>query len=298
MNAVCRLRVLALALPQRGMALVIVLWIVTLLAVMAGSFAYSMRIETRLATSTTERARARALAEAGVAYAQAWQLDQEVSRKQWPPNGDPREWTFGGGRLRIEVTSANGLVDLNTADPSVLKLLFAGAGVEPASQDRLVDALMRRRQLEQPEGLDATRTQWMGSRQALFQSVEELQQIEGITKQVYERIADGVTVFSPHLGIAPELAPAWLLRALGLDERTVADYVAERARAAAEGLPPPPLLQANGNAFFSGGRGNVYHMTVAAETAEGTAALVKMATEIRGGANGQNFRVLAWREGR
>ena len=101
-----------------------------------------------------------------------------------------------------------------------------------------------------------------------------------------------------HLGIAPELAPAWLLRALGLDERTVADYVAERARAAAEGLPPPPLLQANGNAFFSGGRGNVYHMTVAAETAEGTAALVKMATEIRGGANGQNFRVLAWREGR
>ena len=30
--------------PQRGMVLVIVLWIVTLLAVMAGGFAYSMRI--------------------------------------------------------------------------------------------------------------------------------------------------------------------------------------------------------------------------------------------------------------
>ncbi|HCK80859.1 MAG TPA: hypothetical protein DIC59_05265 [Candidatus Competibacteraceae bacterium] len=299
MSAVYRLRVLAVATPQRGMALVIVLWIVTLLAVMAGGFAYSMRIETRLAASTTERAQARALAEAGVAYAQAWQLDQDASRKQWPPNGDPHEWAFGGGRLRIEVTSANGLVDLNTADPSILKLLFAGAGVEAAGQDRLVDALMKRRQLKETAGLDATRTQWMGLlQQALFQSVEELQQIEGITKQIYERIADGVTVFSPHLGIAPELTPAWLLRALGLDERAVADYVAARARAAAEGTPPPPPPQAEGNAFFSGGRGNVYHITVAAETAAGTAALIKMITEIRGGANGQNFRVLAWREGR
>jgi len=45
------------------MVLVIVLWIVTLLAVMAGSFAYSMRTETRLATSAVERSQARALAE-------------------------------------------------------------------------------------------------------------------------------------------------------------------------------------------------------------------------------------------
>ena len=33
------------------MVLVIVLWIITLLAVMAGAFAYSMRVETRLAAS-------------------------------------------------------------------------------------------------------------------------------------------------------------------------------------------------------------------------------------------------------
>ena len=44
--------------PQRGMVLVIVLWIVTLLAVMAGGFAYSMRVETRLATTAVERAQA------------------------------------------------------------------------------------------------------------------------------------------------------------------------------------------------------------------------------------------------
>ena len=48
------------------MVLVIVLWIVTLLAVMAGGFADSMRVETRLATGVVERAQARALAEANL----------------------------------------------------------------------------------------------------------------------------------------------------------------------------------------------------------------------------------------
>ncbi|MCK7491834.1 MAG: type II secretion system protein GspK [Comamonadaceae bacterium] len=128
------------------MVLVIVLWIVTLLAVMAGSFAYSMRVETRLATSAVERAQARAMAEAGVAYALAWQLDQEESRKVWLPNGDPHDWLFGGGRLRIQVTDANGLVNLNTADAELLKVLFAGVGVDSREQDRLVEAILEWRQ--------------------------------------------------------------------------------------------------------------------------------------------------------
>ena len=125
---------------QRGMVLVIVLWIVTLLAVMSGGFAYSMRVETRLATSSVERAQARALAEAGVAYALAWQLDPDA-QKQWPPNGDRRTWSFGGGRLRIEVTNASGLVNLNNAGPELLKALLAGAGVGSREQDPLAEAI-------------------------------------------------------------------------------------------------------------------------------------------------------------
>ena len=54
---------------EKGIALVIVLWIVVLLSIMAASFAYSMRTETTLTTFAMERAQARALAEAGIAYA-------------------------------------------------------------------------------------------------------------------------------------------------------------------------------------------------------------------------------------
>ncbi len=288
---------------ESGMVLVIVLWIMTLLAVMAGSFAYSMRVETRLATGTVERAQARALAEAGIAYALVWQLDPEA-QKQWSPNGDWREWSFGGGRLRIQVVDAGGLVNLNTADTELLKTLLAAAGVDSQDQDRLADTIQDWRDPDDqplPHGAESGGYRAAGRpgpKNAPFESVEELGQVLGMTQALYERIVDVETVFSYHSGVNPELAPAQLLQALGLDERTVADYLEARASAAADGLPPPPLQSGDGQSFFSPGRANVYHMTVTAETETGTSATIKTVIDGRGVTMGQNPRVLAWRAGR
>lgn len=288
---------------QRGMVLVIVLWIVTLLAVMAGSFAYSMRTETRLATSAVERSQARALAEAGIAYALAWQLDLESGSKLWPPNGDPHEWFFGGRRLRIQVTDANGLVNLNTADADLLNALFTGVGMDSADAEHLIAAILDWRESDQQRQFgvasrpELRSTGQFRSKKARFESIEELQQIEGVTKDIYERIANGVTAFSHHAGISPELAPAWLLQTLGLDEQAVADYVTARARAAADGAAPPPL-PSNGKQFFSsGGHTNVYHIAVAVETETGTTINVKVVADVQGGFPSRSPRLLAWREG-
>lgn len=294
---------------QRGMALVIVLWIITLLAVMAGGFAYSMRVETRLATSAVERAQARALAEAGMAYALTWQLNPE-DQKQWPPNGDPREWVFGSGRLRIEVTNASGLVNLNNAQPELLKALLAGAGVEAGDLDRLADAIQDWRDPDDqplPHGAESAEYRAAGlpgPKNANFESIEELGQVLGMTPELYERLAGATTAFSYESAVNPELAPARVLRALGLDERTVADYVAARARATADGSPPPPLATGDGASFFAGGRSNVYHIAVMAQTATGTAVMLEAVFDtqgrgpIRGAASGQGPQLLAWRDGR
>ena len=283
---------------QRGMVLVIVLWIVTLLAVMAGGFAYSMRVETRLATSAVERAQARALAEAGVAYALAWQLDPEA-QKQWPPNGDAREWTFGGGRLRIEVTNAGGLVNLNTADAGLLKALLKTMGVEAGDQDRVVEAILdwrgNRTDQQVPHGAGSAGS---GSKNAPFESLDELGQVSGITRELHERLADVATVHSFHYGVNPELAPIQALQALGLDERSIADYAQTRARASADGSPPPPLPPGNNPSFFSQSRSSVYHIAVAAETESGTAVIVKAVFDTQSGTAGRNLRLLSWREGR
>lgn len=289
---------------ENGMVLVIVLWIMTLLAVMAGGFAYSMRIETRLATGTVERAQARTLAEAGMAYALAWQLDPEA-QKQWPANGDWRAWSFGGGRLRIQVVDAGGLVNLNTANSELLKALLAAAGVDPQDQDRLADAIQDWRDPDDrslPHGAESSDYRAAGRpgpKNAPFESVEELGEVLGMTQALYERIADVGTVFSYHSGVNPELAPARLLQALGLDERTVADYLEARASAVADGLPlpPPPPQSGDGQSFFSPSRTNVYHIAVTAETESGTSVTIKAVIDGRSVATEQSPRVLAWRAG-
>ncbi|MDG4549502.1 MAG: type II secretion system protein GspK [Candidatus Contendobacter sp.] len=300
---------------QRGMVLVIVLWIVTLLAVMAGGFAYSMRVETRLATSAVERAQARALAEAGVAYGLAWQLDPEA-QKQWPPNGDPREWTFGGGRVRIEVTNASGLINLNNAGFELLKALLAGVGVAPREQDRLANAIQDWRDPDDDRSLpygaesaDYRAAGWPKPKNANFESVEELGQVLGMTGELQQRLTSVTTVFSYESTVNPELAPARVLNALGLDERTATDYVAARTRAAADGLPAPPLSSNEGSSFFFGGRSSVYHIRAEAETDAGTAVRVEAVFDTQGGMaagpgafgasvfGGRGPRLLAWREG-
>lgn len=297
---------------QHGMVLVIVLWIVTLLAVMAGGFAYSMRIETRLAISAVERAQARAMAEAGMAYALAWQLDPDA-QKQWPPNGDPHEWTFSGGRLRIEVTNASGLVNLNNAGPALLKALLAGAGVDAGDQERLADAIQDWRDQDDqamPHGAekeDYRAAGRIGPKNANFDSVEELGQVLGMTRELQARLASATTVFSHESAVNPELAPARVLRALGFDEQTVADYVDARARAA-DGVPALSAPSSDGSSFFFAGRSSVYHITVLAETEAGTAVALEAVFDAQGGMigpsafggiafAGQGPRVLAWREG-
>ena len=118
-----------------------------------------------------------------------------------------------------------------------------------------------------------------------------------MTQALYERIADVETVFSYHTGVNPELAPARLLQALGLDERTVADYLEARASAVTDGSTPPPLQSSDGQSFFSPSRANVYHIVVTAETESGTSVTIKAVIDGRSVATERNPRVLAWRAG-
>jgi hypothetical protein len=200
------------------MVLVIVLWIVTLLAVMAGGFAYSMRIETRLATSTVERAQARALAEAGVAYAQAWQLDPEASRKLG------RRTATGAMvvRRRVGCESSRGRQRLGQSQYRQSELLkpCSRAGVESRDQDRLVDAIQdwrdgSRTPCRTVAPKAAYRPGRPGPKKRHLKALRNCSKSRESPSDIYERIADGVTVFSNHVGVNPELALRRIAASLG-----------------------------------------------------------------------------------
>ncbi|HCB14846.1 MAG TPA: hypothetical protein DEP36_14940 [Gammaproteobacteria bacterium] len=287
---------------QKGMVLVIVLWIVTLLAVMAGSFAYSMRVETRLATTLVERTQARALAEAAVAYAMAWQLDFEA-QKQWPANGDLHEWAFGGRRMHIRVEDAAGRVNLNYASPQLLKEVLLRIGVAQADVDQQVAAIEDWRDPnddETPGGAESAKYHAAGRpgpKNGMFGSLDELQQVLGIDPQTAKNLANVATAADTRIAsINPALASFAVLRvATGLDEQAIADYMSARAQTAREGLPPPPLSAIENLSFFSGSRSGIYHIavTVAAET--GKTGSVEAIASTQNPPQGQMMRWLSWR---
>jgi general secretion pathway protein K len=119
---------------ERGFALIVVLWVVTLLALQVSIFNLSVRDAGALASNELAIARGEALAAAGVEMAAARLLAEAGSR--WLPDGGTHEMRFGGARLAIAVTDEAGRLDINEIDGEVVDALLRpyGASAEALAQ--------------------------------------------------------------------------------------------------------------------------------------------------------------------
>src|ERR1700688_4411963 len=77
---------------QRGIALILVLWLTMLLTVIGGSFAYGMRNEALAARNSLSLAQARALAD-GAIYRTVFELMRpKTSTEVWAADGTVHAW--------------------------------------------------------------------------------------------------------------------------------------------------------------------------------------------------------------
>jgi len=136
---------------ERGVALMLVLWVVIVLAAIASGVVLAARRQTALAAALRSRAAARYAAESGVAAARA-EL-RALFRAARGPEDQARvfagldaavrgwgERPLGAGRYQVAVTDLGARIDLNRANEEVLRGLFR----QFADEDRataLVDAL-------------------------------------------------------------------------------------------------------------------------------------------------------------
>jgi general secretion pathway protein K len=86
MKPVRRLAYPSHSVQQRGFALLLVLWILSLLTIMAGSFALTIRRESAIVAGLKDNAQAAAVAESGLAIAQVMLLNNDKT-KRWVANG-------------------------------------------------------------------------------------------------------------------------------------------------------------------------------------------------------------------
>ena len=280
---------------QTGIALVLVLWLVMLLAIMAAGYSYAMRSETMLTIHGVERAKARGYAEAGLWLAAA-DLLKPQSKRQWRTDSSPREINFGEGTISVSIQDEAGKIDLNAADETLLRGLLETA-VEPGADVifllhvildwRDPDKLRRNPGAEDSDYLNTG----YGAKDGPFNSVEELQMVDGMTHHVYEKLYPALTIHHPQQpGINPGVAPGAVLSAVPDSDAELIDTFLSTRNNQDNIAAAHPIS----SDYFIGGEGVTFTVT-----SEGMAGLSKVKLEMvisldKGAI--PPYSVLSWRE--
>ena len=238
---------------QTGLALILVLWVLSLLTIMAGSFALSMRREASIIAGIRNNAQAMAVAESGIALAEMMLLNPDPN-KRWRAEGNIYQINSGDAKVRVRLLSETGKIDINQADQTVLEGLMTYAPVDTEQQTRLVNAILDWRDeddLVRIEGAEKKEYKDAGlnyhPQNKPFQSIEELQLVLGMNETVFKWIEPLVTVYSGQKQVAMQEATKEVLQVIpGLDMELVDAYITARLESAINDLPAPPFPSISG----------------------------------------------------
>ncbi len=233
---------------QTGVALVLVLALTALLTIMAGSYTLSMRRELDLVRNTRDHSQALALAESGLNYAQMMLLVTDL-QKRWRTDGTEYKREFGNGQFKVKIIEETGKIDINYVETGLLTGLLESIGLEEEQAANLVDAILDWRDKDDLVRLHgAEKDDYKDQdlpyqpRNDLFQTIEELQLVLGITPEIFEKLENLLTVYSVIAGIDPTKASRAVLLAIpNVDIQVIDAYLLERQTAAENNEPAPPF---------------------------------------------------------
>ena len=228
------------------MALVLVLWVLSILIIMAGSFALSMRRESSIVAVIKNNAQAMAIAESGIALAETMLLNPDPN-KAWRAEGNIYEINASDATIRIRIFSEVGKIDINKADQTLLQNLMTFAPVDTDHQSKLVNAILDWRDADDLVHIDgAEKEEYLEAglnyqpSNKPFESTEELQLILGMNKSVLSWLEPLVTVYSKQPQVTMTLASREVLQVIpGLDAGLLDSYIFMRLENAKNDLPAP-----------------------------------------------------------
>lgn len=273
---------------QRGAALLLVLWLVVLLTALVGAFALTARMEALQGRVANRGAAVQEVARAGMEYALVRVADRNPET-HWRPDGRAHAWTFDGHEVRVRIVDETGKVDLNQADMSLLSRLMQALGEPPEASDALAAAIVDWRDaddLSQPVGgaEDADYAavgRDYGAKDAPFETLAEVEQVLGMTPDLYARLAPFLTLYSGRTQPDATYAQGPVLVAMGLDATA---WLAQR--------------NAAGTTQLVGTGSGTYSIESRARLADGREA--SLWTVVRAGASpvpGSAYTLLRWEEG-
>jgi general secretion pathway protein K len=304
---------------QQGFALVLVLWVLSLLIIMSGSFALNMRREAAIVAGLKNNAQAMAVAESALSVAELMLMHPDAT-KRWRADGSVYEVDFAESKVRIQLRAEVGKIDINNANEALLKALISHAPDDEKQQGKLVNAIQDWRDaddLVRVDGAEKSEYKKAGlsyqPRNKRFRSIEELQLVLGVTEETYQALAPLITVYSGQ-DVDLRFASREVLEIMpGLDAANIEQYLLERKNTAMNGLAPPstamltagelsqedssvvpPDNQSDEVVDDAGALTGVFEIFAEAQLEDGSSASLNALVEKADGLGSNPFTVLKW----
>lgn len=305
----------------RGVAFVLVLWVIAMLAILLGSFSLIARTENLQARHMFDTTQARYAAEAGLNLA-VYELRKADPLERWVGDGRPYRFNYGDAEIEVQITDESGKIDLNSACSSGVS-----AGANPAGgagSNILVNLFMSKGvPLEQAEALGAAVADWCdpddlsqpngaeiddykaaglsyGPKNAPFDTVSELQQVLGMNYELFSKVEPALTIYSgrssPNAGAAPLEALQAMYPEASAEELQA--LILMRQSMSPNDLAGAGLVLPDGTPLMAGGGGLTYSVKSRAKLPNGASTTLDATIRMGGvGTGGRPYSILRWRDG-
>lgn len=207
---------IVLSSKPRGIALVTVMVAIFVLAILAGAFAYSMRVETKLARNANNESELIWLGRSGVELARyvLAQQDSPQMRAQEPYDSLNQKWAggpgtmsdsngvlatislenfeLGNGRFSVKITDLERKCNINIATEDTLRQAMILIGIDPDESDTVVNSILDWIDQDDDPHINGTESDYYQgleppyfAKNNLIDDLSELLLVRGVTPEMY-----------------------------------------------------------------------------------------------------------------
>ena len=196
--------------PTSGIALIMVMLVTVVLAILAGGFAYSMKVETKLARNASFDAELEWMGRSGVELARyvlaqegmgpAGQIDS--LKQKWA--GGPGEtnspvsdlpldnYPLGAGSVSVKIVDCDRKANINVADETILRQALTLIGVDAGSFPTIVDSILDWRDPDDRPRMAGSESDFYQrlnppyfAKDGPLDDISELLSVNGVTTEMY-----------------------------------------------------------------------------------------------------------------
>lgn len=273
---------------EAGIALLLVIWVLALLAGLAAQITVDARSGLDLAHGLVETGRARVLADSGI-WAAVARLSHADARGTLRLDGSDHTFAELGDSVTVSIRDERAKLNLNAIGELPLRELLRTVGADVGVADQLARAILQHR-----SAASAAAQRGNSPRPRGFASLAELRQVPGIPANIWRQLSPFLTIYAGGWGINPVTAPPEVLTALpGVEATEARRYVELRRRYIDDpiGLRLVTPLAITRHAVWT--KPSVVNITATGRSASG-ALFVREAVVDLSPNNGRLYRILSW----